>query len=127
MTRDDLKEGNIVLFRKEDKELDSPWSLGKIEQLDVGRDGLSRNAVVKYQNASENFARFTDRSVRSLVKIWDIEDQNVDQDLGKLEAKLRNSFDCAKALKNVRRGIVPSLIVLEKSKIGTLKRRDLLL
>ena len=98
----DLKEGNVVLFQKETgKEMDNRWSLGRIDQLDVGRDGLARNAIVKYQNASENFARFTDRSVRSLVKIWDIEDQNVDEDLGKLEAKLKNAFATSEILANV--------------------------
>ena len=83
------------------KELDNRWSLGRIEQLNVGCDGLARNAIVKYQNASENFARFTDRSVRSLVKVWDIDDQNVDEDFGKLEAKLKSAFVSSEVIANV--------------------------
>ena len=85
----DLKEGDIVFFQKKESELDTAWTLGTIDQLVKGRDDLARRAVVRYQNPSENFHRVTDRHIRSLVKIWSIDDQNVDEDLAELLKQLQ--------------------------------------
>ena len=89
----DLEEGNIVLFQKKEGELENAWSLGKIDQLVRGRDGMVRRVIIQYQNAKENFTRTSDRSVRSLIRIWAIDDQNIDEDLGKLESRLKSSVD----------------------------------
>ena len=53
----DLIDEDVVLFQKKDGELDNAWSLGRIDQLVKSRDGLSRRAVICYQNAKENFMR----------------------------------------------------------------------
>ena len=91
----DLKEGDIVFFQKKESELDTAWTLGTIDQLVKGRDDLARRAVVRYQNPSENFHRVTDRHIRSLVKIWSIDDQNVDEDLAELQKQLQaNGENC---------------------------------
>ena len=71
----DLNEGDIVIFQKKESELDSAWSLGTIDQLIEGRDGMYRRAIVKYRNANENLDRVTDRGIRSLVKIWSLDEQ----------------------------------------------------
>ena len=84
----DLKEGDIVLFQKKESALDTSWTLGTIDQLVVGRDGLARRAVVKYQNFKEEFQRVTDRHIRSLVKVWSMDDQNIDEDLAELHRRL---------------------------------------
>ena len=81
----DLKEEDVVLFQKKDGELDNAWSLGRIDQLVKSRDGFSRRAVIRYQNAKENFMRTSDRHIRSLIKVWAVDDQNVDEDLAQLE------------------------------------------
>ena len=62
----DLKEGDIVFFRKKESNLEQQWSLGRVEQLIKGRDGLIRKVIVQYQNATEDFKRVTDRHIRSL-------------------------------------------------------------
>ena len=87
----DLKEEDIVVFKKKDSVLEQEWTLGKIDQLVSGRDGLARRAVVKYRNADENCWRTTDRSVRSLVKLWSLDDQNLEEDIALLEQQLRSS------------------------------------
>ena len=87
----DLKEEDVVLFQKKDGELDNAWSLGRIDQLVKSRDGLSRRAVIRYQNAKENFMRTSDRHIRSLIKVWAVDDQNVDEDLAQLEIRLRST------------------------------------
>ena len=84
----DLKDGDIVMFQKTESELDSKWTLGTVDQLVRGRDGLVRRAVVRYQNYSEDFHRLSDRHTRRLVKIWSVDDQNIDQDLAELQRRL---------------------------------------
>ena len=71
--------------------LESEWTHGKVDQLIPGRDGLSRRAIVKYQNLDEEVKRTTDRSVRSLVKLWSIDDQSLEEDIAILEKQLRSS------------------------------------
>jgi hypothetical protein len=85
----DLVEGNIVLFQKRESALESPWQLGTVDQVVRGRDGLARRIVVRFQNSSEDFHRVTDRDIRSLVKIWSVDDQNIDEDLAELQRKLK--------------------------------------
>ena len=51
-------------------------------------DGVIRRVIAKYQNSNESFQRMTDRSIRSLVKIWSCDDLNVDEDLAYLQKKL---------------------------------------
>ena len=87
----DLQEGDIVIFKKKDSVLESEWTHGKVDQLIRGRDGLSRRAIVKYQNLDEEVKRTTDRSVRSLVKLWSIDDQSLEEDIAILEKQLRSS------------------------------------
>ena len=84
----DIQEGDIIFFQKRESELDTSWTLATIDQLVKGRDGLSRRAVVKYQNPKENFHRVTDRHIRSLVKVWSVDDQNIDEDLAELQRRL---------------------------------------
>ena len=50
----DLNEEDVVYFRKEEKELNSEWRLGTIEQVIRSRDGIIRRIIIKYFNASEN-------------------------------------------------------------------------
>ena len=84
----DLKENDVVLFRKHDSDVSSPWILGTIEQLVVGRDGLARRAILKHKNAAEDTPRLTDRHVRKLVKVWSVEDQSIEEDLAAVHRKL---------------------------------------
>ena len=41
-----------MLFQKKEGELENAWSLGKIDQLVRGRDGMVRRVIIQYQNAS---------------------------------------------------------------------------
>ena len=84
----DLLEGDVVMFKKSDSALDSPWTLGTVDQLIRGRDGLARRVIVRYKNFKENHHRTTDRSIRSLVKIWSCDDLSIDDDLAELQRRL---------------------------------------
>ena len=49
------------------------------------RDGVIRRVCVKYFNHKENKPRFTDRAVRSLVKLFSIDDSYFMHDMAKVE------------------------------------------
>ena len=87
----DLSEGDIVMFQKSDPGIDSRWLLGTVDQVVHGRDKLARRVIVKYQNSSEDHHRLTDRSIRSLVKVWSCDDLNLDEDLAVLQEKLSST------------------------------------
>ena len=48
----DLEGGDLVYFQK--SKLGCPCTLGMIDELEKGRDGLIRKVQIKYRNAIEN-------------------------------------------------------------------------
>ena len=84
----DLQVDDLVYFQKKESELSSPWTMGKIDQIIRGRDGIIRRVVVKYRNAKEEFDRVTDRSARKLIKLYSADDPDLQADLGKLQARI---------------------------------------
>ena len=75
-TGDELRVNDLVWFQKDESELSSKWSLGIITEVVKGKDGLVRRASVKYQNSSENSPRESDRAARSLIKLFNVDDQS---------------------------------------------------
>ena len=49
--------------------------------MERGKDEVVRRAVISYQNASEDVARFTDRGARSLIKLFNIDDNSWQQEM----------------------------------------------
>ena len=43
------------------------WRLGMIDEVETGKDGVSRRVNIKYKNSSERVYRFTRRSVRDIA------------------------------------------------------------
>ena len=85
----DLNEGDLVYMQKDPgSALGSKWIIGIVEQIIPSRDGKIRRVIVKYQNSSEDHHRFTDRSVRNLVKIFDIDEYVLQDDLTELLRRL---------------------------------------
>ena len=84
----DMKEGDVVLFLKQEKELCSTYQYGVIQSTEVGRDGKIRKVNVRYRNHNENTDRFTFRSTRSLVMIHPVDEITVMQELGQIAAKV---------------------------------------
>ena len=80
-----IRENDIVYFQKHESALGSPWSIGMVDEVKKGRDGLVREAVIKYQNANENEPRFTNRAVRSLCKLMNIDDTTWLNDVAEAE------------------------------------------
>ena len=85
----DLNEGDLVYMQKAaDNVLSSQWIIGMIEQVIRSRDGKVRRVLVKYHNASEREPRLTDRAVRGLIKIFDIDEYILQEDLAELIRRL---------------------------------------
>ena len=61
-----------------------------LNRLWSDRDHQIRRVVVKYQNAGESQPQFTDRTVRKLVKLWNIDEFQVQEDLDSLQKKIDN-------------------------------------
>ena len=67
--------------------------MGVVEQVIPSRDGKVRRVIVKYTNGSGSpdydvTPQFTDRAVRQLVKIFDIEEYMLQEDLAELMRRL---------------------------------------
>ena len=84
----DLAPEDIVYFQKEESALSSPWIMGVVDQVVRGRDGIIRRVIVRYRNTKEDFDRFTDRSVRKLIKIYSDDDPDLQLDLTKVQARI---------------------------------------
>ena len=81
----ELKPGDIIYFQKTENELSSDWTVGQVYYVTRSKDGVVRRVCVKYFNHNENKPRFTDRAVRSLVRLFNIEDTYYMNDMAKVD------------------------------------------
>jgi len=99
-TDEDLVVGDVVYFQRSDQAVGEPkWTLGIVEELEKGKDGVARKATVKYCNSSEQrlslvrnnknadrtLARYTERAVRKLIKLFSVEELSLTEDLARLD------------------------------------------
>ena len=84
--------GDIVYFQKVENELSSKWTVGKVTDVTFGKDGKARRATVLYQNSNEDFAvkRTTERAVRSLVKLFNVDEKLWTKELYEVEEIINN-------------------------------------
>ena len=83
-----LQPGDLVYFQKDTSKVSSEWIMGRVDQVMRGRDGLIREATVAYRNYKENFNRLTNRAVRSLVKLFSIDEDCIQDDLAELQRRI---------------------------------------
>jgi len=86
----DTKIGDCVYFRKTEGKLEGSWQLGLVNDYVKSKDGEIRRVEILYHNASESCSRTTDRSIRSVVKLFNPDDGSWKQDMDKVEQMLRN-------------------------------------
>ena len=95
--RDDviLHKGDLVYFKKEpDKKLSSKWVIGMVEEILQGRDKKNRKVIVKYVNEGENRPQTTERAIRTLIKIYNVEEYMLQEDLAEvMERLVRNPIE----------------------------------
>ena len=91
---------DLVYFIKRDGALTSKWTLGMVDELERGRDGVIRKAVIKYCNADEQklgdgrgndstLPRYTERAIRKLVKVFSIEESRLNEDLEEVARRIQ--------------------------------------
>ena len=81
-----------MYFQKVENEWSSKWTVGKIVEIVKSKDGIVRSAHVQYQNAGEDAPRTTFRAARSLIKLFNIDDESWQSDMDKVE-KLMNQME----------------------------------
>ena len=86
-----IQVGDIVYFRKVESELSSKWTVGKIIKVEKGRDEVVRRATVQYQNSNEDDLRATDRAARSLIRLFNIDDESWQEDMDLVEKLIEES------------------------------------
>ena len=86
----DTKIGDVVYFRKTEGKLEGKWQLGCVDDLERSSDGIIRSITILYHNASENTSRTTIRAVRSVVKLFNVEEGSWKEDMDKVKAILEN-------------------------------------
>ena len=86
-TDKELKQGDLVYFRKKESALDGKWVIGIVEDIERGRDNIIRMVSIKYFNGMKKTPQITLRTVRKLVKLWDIDDLHLEEDLAELQKK----------------------------------------
>ena len=78
----DIAVGDVVYFRKsEGSAIKGPWTMGMVEKALKGRDLLIREVTIRYYNAEHGNPQYTDRAVRSVVRLFGIDEIDWQQDL----------------------------------------------
>ena len=85
----ELKPEDVVYFQKRESDLSSKWTVGQVDSITRSKDGSVRRANVRYFNSGENIARFTDRAVRSLCRIFNVEDNYFVRDMAQVEDMIK--------------------------------------
>ena len=113
----DLSVGDLVFFRKTDSELgDGDWIVGMVEQVIPSKDGLIRQAVIKYRNATEAFDRFSTRTTRKLVRLCNVDDPSLSEDLSWVQQKLEELEGSSLQVVNVQTNLDQDVETDERSK-----------
>ena len=75
---ENLKEGDVVLFRKSEGAVCAGTYQYRIVQRTLPtKDNIVRNVIVKYRNYNESQDRSTKRSVKSLILIHKVDELNI--------------------------------------------------
>ena len=88
----DLEVGDLVYFKRTDTELghdQSKWVVGRIDKLERGKDQKIRRVWIRYKNAGEDNFQVTERSARSVIKIFSLVDSSVQEDLMEAQKFMR--------------------------------------
>ena len=87
----EIEVDDVVWFQKVDNDISSKWTVGQIESIVRSKDGIVRRVNIRYNNASEvddngrGLSRETERSVRDIVRLFNVEDNYFVHDLQQVE------------------------------------------
>ncbi len=92
----ELVEGDIVLFKSKEKEIETTYKYGKTKELVPSKDGKVRTVIVEYQNSEEKVKRTTKRGTRELILIQHIDEVGVMHELHEAAKGERDESEAVK-------------------------------
>ena len=76
--------GDVVIFKKSEKEFEKTYQYGIVTKTFESKDGLIRTVELQYQNFNENTKRYTKRGVREIVVVHPVDEIGISAELDKL-------------------------------------------
>ena len=98
---DDLKENDVVYFKLTSSALSSKWHIGKVEYVLPSRDMKARKVGISYKHDTEDGSRkmsIVDRPIRQVVKLCDIEDTSLLDDITAVRNAAKKIIDDRKVI-----------------------------
>ena len=89
---ENLQTNDLVYFKLTDSKLSADWKVGKVEHVKIGRDGKVREVGIAYKNMDEDGDwrhSLVERPVRSVVKLMNIEDTSIIEDMKKVQEEVK--------------------------------------
>ena len=67
--------------------------MGKVDLVYRGADGIIRNVDVIYRNSQDDFNRISNRAIRTLVKLFALDENCIQDDLSVLQRRIDKLTD----------------------------------
>ena len=80
----DVKEGDVILFLKNDSPLKSTYQFGKIKESEQSQDNRIRKVTITYRNHNESINCKKRRGVRHIVMIHSVDETSIMTELGEI-------------------------------------------
>ena len=105
---ENLKVQDLVYFKLTDSKLSADWRLGIVEYVNTGRDGKVRSVGVSYKIMVEDDSKLyhedfewkssvVERPARAVVKLMNIEDTSILEDMNKVKDLVKEILDKQKS------------------------------
>ena len=99
---ENLEENDIVYFKLTDSPLSPNWIIGKIDHTIKSKDGKVRTVGISYKHDTENGERkfrIVERPVRQTVKLMNIDETSLIDDIRKVHESASKRFDDQKLIR----------------------------
>ena len=123
---DDLKEQDVVYFKLEDSVLSSKWHISKVEYVLPSRDTRTRKVGISYKHDTEDGSRklsIVDRPVRQVVKLCNIDDTSLLDDIAAVRKAAKKIIDDRKV---VTQKEIQEIITIEEKSIDKIPSQEII-
>ena len=87
----ELAIDDVIYFQKVENDLYSQWTIGQVDSITRSKDNSIRRVAIRYHNAGESGSRTTDRCVRCLVRLFNVEDDYWVRDMEKVAEMIKEA------------------------------------
>ena len=98
---ENLQENDVIYFKLKDSKLAQKWHIGKVEYVNISKDEKVRTVGVSYKYDTENGERkfsIVERPVREIIKLFNIEDTSLLEDIAAAQKMALEILDSEKIL-----------------------------